>query len=79
MPVSMGALEAAGRPVGSALVGGTDARHVLAAPGSPLGFLGDRLGFHVVNLAGVLSPGDVVMVVGVAGFIQAAMVDRHSG
>jgi len=79
MPVSARALEAVGRPAGAALVGGTDPRHLLAAPGSPLGLFDDRLAFHIGGLAGIASPGDVLMALGVAGFVQAAMVERRPG
>lgn len=79
MPVSARALETAGRPAGHALLGGTDPRHVLATSGSPLGLLGDRLAFHIGGLAGIASPGDVLMAVGVAGFVQAAMAERRPG
>jgi len=77
MPVSARALESVGRPAGAALVGGTDPRHLLAAPGSPLGPFDDWLAFHIAGLAGIASPGDVLMALGVAGFVQAAMVGRR--
>ncbi|HXX39648.1 MAG TPA: DUF5317 domain-containing protein [bacterium] len=73
MPVSPGALAMAGRPASGALIAGTDPRHVLETPWTPLGFLDDRVAFHIAGLAGILSPGDVLMAVGAAGFVQAAM------
>ncbi|HYM70190.1 MAG TPA: DUF5317 family protein [bacterium] len=79
MPVSVRALETAGLPALPALVGGTDPRHLLATSASPLGLLDDRLAFHIGGLAGIASPGDVLMAVGVAGFVQAAMVERRHG
>jgi hypothetical protein len=77
MPVSARALETAGRPATPALVGGTDPRHLLGTPGTPLALLDDRLAFHIGGLAGIASPGDVLMALGVAGFVQAAMVGRR--
>jgi len=78
MPVARDAIERAGRTVGPALLAGADPRHVLAAPGSPLGVLGDRWAFHAGGFGVVLSAGDVLLAVGIAGFVQGAMHDRTS-
>jgi hypothetical protein len=78
MPVAQEAVERAGRPVGGTLLAGTDPRHVLAGPGSPLAALGDRWAVHVGALGLVLSPGDVVLAAAVACFVQAAMLGRGS-
>jgi hypothetical protein len=65
MPVSAAALSRIAHPLLP--------RHVLAGPGIPLSFLGDVLPAVISGVGVVLSPGDVFMAVGVAGFIQAAM------
>ena len=74
MPVSPSVFERIGRPLPGSLLAGTDPRHVLAGPGSPLGWLGDRLAFHAGGFALIFSLGDLVMAVGLAGFVQAAVV-----
>jgi len=75
MPVSRSVFERIGRPLPGPLLAGTDPRHVLAGPGSLLGWLADRLAFHAGGVALVFSLGDLVMAVGVAGFVQAVVVE----
>lgn len=73
MPVSPSVFERIGRPVPRALLIGADPRHVLAGPDSPLVWLGDRLALHAGQLALVVSVGDLVLAVGLAGFVQSAI------
>jgi len=73
MPVSPRALAIAGRPVSRALIAGTDPRHLLETPATLLRALDDRVAFHIGSLAGIVSPGDLLMAIGVAGFVQAGM------
>ncbi len=73
MPVSEAALSRIAHPVIPGLRPGTDARHVAAGPGTPLSFLGDVLAVGAGGVGAVVSPGDVVMAMGIAGLVQAAM------
>jgi uncharacterized protein DUF5317 len=50
-----------------------DIRHVVASPGTPLAVLGDSLPLHVGRFGTVVSPGDLLIALGVAGLIQKAM------
>lgn len=71
MPVSPSLFERMGRPVPGSLLAGTDPRHVLAGSGTHLGWLGDRLFVHAGQLALILSVGDVLLAIGLAGFVQS--------
>jgi hypothetical protein len=72
MPVPRWAFERVGRPIPGRLLAGADPHHVLAGPGTALGWLDDRFALHAGQFALILSPGDLVLAVGVAGFVQAA-------
>ena len=58
---------------GYAPLGIADIRHVVAGPGTPLAILGDSLPLHVGRFGAVVSPGDLLISLGIAGFIQKAM------
>jgi hypothetical protein len=73
MPVSTAAFSRIAHPLLLAVHSRADPLHVLAGPGIPLSFLGDVLAVEISGVGVVLSPGDVLMAVGVAGFVQAAM------
>ena len=75
MPVAASMFERMGRPIPESLVVGSDPRHVLAGPGTALGWLGDRVAVHLGQFGVFLSIGDVVMAVGRAGFVQAALLE----
>ncbi len=69
MPILPAALTSAG----SAPLGIVDIRHILAGPGTPLAVLGDSLPLHIGRFGAVVSPGDLLIAAGIAGFTQAAM------
>ena len=48
-------------------------RYVLAGPHTRVTALGDTLSVRIGNAGMVLSPGDVVMALGLAGFVQGRM------
>jgi len=73
MPVAPSALGSAGAPLAHAVVAGGDPRHVLARPGAPLALLGDTLALGIGGVGLVVSPGDLVMAIGLAALVQAAM------
>lgn len=77
MPVSGAALSRIAHPLMPAVHSGADPRYVLAGPGTPLSILGDILAVEVGGVGVVLSPGDVLMAVGIAGFVQAAMCHQR--
>ncbi len=66
-------LPAALTSTGYAPLGIVDIRHIVAGPGTPLAVLGDSLPLHVGRFGAVVSPGDLLIALGIAGFIQAAM------
>ncbi len=74
MPVVPGALAHIGGPLAQAVAAGADPRHVLAGPGTPLAWLGDRIAVAAGRGGMILSPGDLVMAAGVAAALQAAML-----
>jgi Family of unknown function (DUF5317) len=76
MPVSSQALRSAGG-VAEAFRSGTDVFHVLAGPGTPLWMLGDIIGLDLRHMGWVVSPGDVLMALGIAGYLQWAMNDEQ--
>ncbi len=73
MPVTRAALERLGGPFLGTIASGVDPRHVLATPGTPLAFLGDSIAVGAGRLGVILSPGDLVMGLGIAGLVQAGM------
>jgi hypothetical protein len=76
MPISASALPSAGRSLAPAVR--IDPGHVLATPGAPLAFLGDTLLLGAGRVGLIVSPGDLVMAVGVAWLVQAAMRAQDS-
>lgn len=72
MPVPPSAFERIDRPIPGPLLAGSDPHHVLAGPDTALGWLGDGFAFRAGQFALILSLGDMVLAVGVAGFVQAA-------
>ena len=76
MPIAPAALFGAGQPpiLGEHLAAGVvDQRHLLAGPGTPLALLGDSLPLHLGGFGTVASPGDLLMALGVAGYLGTAM------
>ncbi len=73
MPVSAAALSRIAHPLLPDVHSGADPWHVLAAPGIPLSYLGDILAVQIGGVGVILSPGDVLMAVGIAGVVQAAI------
>ena len=73
MPLATGALAQAGgmaRPIGLL---DADARYVVGGAGTRLAALGDSLPIRVGGFGAVLSPGDLLIAVGLSGFVQAQM------
>ncbi|TMI80976.1 MAG: hypothetical protein E6H04_07590 [Bacillati bacterium ANGP1] len=73
MPVSGEALSRAGSPTGFGAETLLTPRYVLAGPHTRVTALGDTLSVRIGNAGMVLSPGDVVMALGLAGFVQGRM------
>lgn len=73
MPVASAALARLGGLLAGGVAAGADPRHVMAGPDTPLGFLGDRIALTAGGAGTILSPGDLLMAVGIAGALQAAM------
>jgi len=74
MPISPAALAAAEPALDRAAPSVLDPRHAFAGPGTRLGPFGDVVPLGVGQMGMVLSPGDILMVIGVAGFVQAQMM-----
>jgi uncharacterized protein DUF5317 len=72
MPVSLDAAAAAGVATGP-FATGDDARHVLAGPTTRLDRLGDVIAVPLPHYPEVVSPGDVLVVAGVALLVVAGM------
>lgn len=79
MPVSPAALAPAGAALLRAVAAGADPRHVLAGPHTLAALLGDRVPLGAGRFAVVASPGDLLMALGIAGLVQAAMSAEDSG
>ena len=73
MPVSRDALSHIAHPLVLAFHPEGDPRHVLAGPGSPLSFLGDVMALEIAGIGVIVSAGDLLMAVGIAGLVQATM------
>ncbi len=73
MPVSPAALTSAGGALLRAMAAGADPRHVLATPRTLPALLGDSVPLGAGRFAVVVSPGDLLMALGIAGLVQAAM------
>ncbi|HWH28912.1 MAG TPA: DUF5317 family protein [Mycobacteriales bacterium] len=73
MPVSAEAAARAGAGTG-ALVDGSDPRHELSGPGTRLPWLGDVVPVPLPVRPEVVSPGDVLVVAGLAQLVVAGMV-----
>ena len=58
---------------------GLDPRHVLAGPGTRLPVLGDSIAVGVGRAGLIASPGDLLMALGVGGFVQEQMVGARAG
>ena len=80
MPISAEALVRVTHVIDPAAASsGLDARHVIVGPGTPLAALGDILPLRAGAMGAVLSPGDLLMGVGLAGFVQAEMRVARAG
>lgn len=71
MPVSRAAMRAAGFAPDASVVHGHLSKHVVANQGTYLRFLGDVI--PVSFFRAVVSPGDIVMAIGIITFVAAAM------
>ncbi len=78
MPVSRTALERIGGALVAAVDAGADPRHVLAGPGTPLGFLGDQVALGYPGAGLIVSPGDLLLACGIAGLVQWGMRQEDS-
>ena len=74
MPLSAAALTAAAQGIGAPTWAFADPRYVVASPSAPLAALGDAFPFRVAGYAAVVSAGDLLLSVGLAGFVQRHMV-----
>jgi hypothetical protein len=72
MPISGHALISAAQLHDPPALAG-DPRYLVAGPRTPLAALGDTLPLRIGGFGTVLSPGDLLMALGLAGFIQAQM------
>lgn len=79
MPVSATALEDAGFPPGTDVTDGNLYKHVPADDDTVLAPLGDVIGLRVGPFAEVLSPGDLVLAVGLAMVVAAGMTGAPAG
>jgi hypothetical protein len=79
MPLSGAALNTAAHGTGVPLWPPLDARYVVAGPGTRLTALGDTLPIRIPGYAGVVSPGDLLMSAGMAGFVQSHMCAGRAG
>jgi hypothetical protein len=79
MPLSVEALARVAHLAALPSGGGGDGYHMLAGPGTRFPGLGDVLPLGVAGRGLVLSPGDVALALGLAGFIQAGMRSQASG
>jgi Family of unknown function (DUF5317) len=80
MPVAPDALARLSRGLDPAGAGiGLDARHVIAGPGTRLAMLGDTIALSVGRAGLIASPGDLLMALGVGGFVQGQMVGARAG
>ena len=80
MPVAPDALARLWRgldPAGAVI--GLDARHVIAGPGARLAMLGDTIALGVGRAGVIASPGDLLMALGVGGFVQGQMAGARAG
>ena len=80
MPVAPDALARLSRgidPAGAVI--GFDARHVIAGPETRLAVLGDTIAVGVGRAGVIASPGDLLMALGVGGFVQGQMVGARAG
>ena len=73
MPLSAAALASAAQGIGAPALAFADPRYVVASPAAPLAALGDAFPLRLGGYAAVVSPGDLVMSVGLAGFVQRHM------
>lgn len=74
MPVSERALAGVTHVIDSqAATADLDARHFIVGPGTRLPQLGDVVAVGAWGIGVVLSPGDLVLAIGLAGFVQGEM------
>jgi hypothetical protein len=73
MPVSERALAGVTHGTGPHAGAALDARHSVVGPGTRLAQLGDVVPVGAWGIGTALSPGDLVMAVGLAGFVQGTM------
>jgi hypothetical protein len=80
MPVAPDALGRMARELGlAAAATGLDARHAIAGPGTRLAVLGDIVAVSVGRFGVIASPGDLLMALGIAGFVQGQMGGARAG
>ena len=80
MPITEAALLHVARAVDPEIAAASlDPRHVVVGPGTRLAGLGDIVPLRLNDFGVVLSPGDVLMAVGLAGFVQGQMRAARAG
>jgi hypothetical protein len=80
MPISQDSLMRVAHGIGpQAAAAGLDPRHVPIGPGTRLAPLGDIVPLGAGALGLVLSPGDLLMALGLAGFVQGEMRRARDG
>ncbi len=80
MPVAPDALARVARGLGlPGAATGLDARHVIAGPGTRLAVLGDTVAVGMGRFGVIASPGDLLMALGIAGFVQGQMGGARAG
>jgi hypothetical protein len=80
MPIAPDALARLSRGIDLAgTVTGLDARHVIAGPGTRLAVLGDTIAVSVGRVGVIASPGDLLMALGLGGFVQGQMGGARAG
>ena len=78
MPLSAAALAAAAQGIGAPAWAFADPRYMVVSRGAPLAALGDAVPIRVAGYAAVVSAGDLLMSLGLAGFVQRHMATSRA-
>lgn len=80
MPIALDALARLSPAIDlTGAAGNLDARHVIAGPGTRLALLGDTVVLSIGRTGVVMSPGDLLMALGLGGFVQGQMARARAG
>ncbi len=80
MPIGPDALARLSRGIDLAgAAGSLDTRHALAGPSTRLAVLGDTIAVSVGRVGVIASPGDLLMALGLGGFVQGQMARARAG